>query len=271
MDTEMSTPSNALLFFKDRLCQIKKDRPRFSITKECSYLRKVSPTLITLILQGKRKITLDRVDELSQLLKLSTAEKQYFKHLIQQDLPENKKSNKITISDTPRIRARNEVSDSMLKNFINFYVKDAFQIKEIQKNPKLIYKVLAFLANEKKINQSIHFLLKEGYLRKALDGSIVLDQPLSVKEPVDSHLLVRKFHKKALNLALNGLDLVPPNKRLANTFILPVDDTTYDELTLLVKNFTDQLKQFCENRALQGDRLYQITINLTPTGETNNE
>lgn len=268
MDIETSTVSNALLFFKERLTQIKKERPRFSITKECKTLRKVSPTLVTLILQGKRKITLDRTDELSQLLKLSSAEKQYFKSLIQKELPENKKANDIDISDSYRIRARNEVSDSMLKNFINFYVKDAFQIKEIQKNPKLIYKVLGFLASEKKINQSLHFLLKEGYLRKTLDDSIVLDQPLSVKEPVDSHLLVRKFHKKALNLALNGLDLVPSNKRLANTFILPVDDSTYDDLTLLIKNFSEQLKKFCETKALQGDRLYQITINLTPTGET---
>ena len=264
---ENALEMGALTFFKNRLSQIKNERPRFSITKECSGLRKVSPTLITLILQGKRKITLDRADELSQLLKLTSIEKQYFKSLIAKELPPSKRNTEVLNSEPLKIRARNEVSDSMLKNFINFYVKDAFQIKEVQKNPKLIYKVLAFLADEKKINQSIHFLLKEGYLRKTLEGSIVLDQPLSVKEPIDSHLLVRKFHKKALNLAINGLDLVPPHKRLANTFILPVDDSTYDELMLIVKNFTEQLKQFCENKALHGDRLYQVTINLTPTGE----
>lgn len=265
---ENTPQSSALSFFKERLSLIKRDRPRFSITKECLNLRKVSPTLVTLILQGKRKITLDRAEELAQLLKLTTIEKQYFKNLITKELPQEKREKEFLNLEPTKLKARNEVSDSMLKNFINFYVKDAFQIKEVQKNPKLIYKTLAFLADEKKINQSIQFLLKEGYLRKTLDGSIVLDQPLSVKEPVDAHLLVRKFHKKALNLAINGLDLVPPNKRLANTFILPVDDSTHAELMLIIKNFTDQLKQFCEDKALQGDRLHQITINLTPTGET---
>lgn len=127
--------------------------------------------------------------------------------------------------------------------------------------------VLAFLADEKSIRKSIHFLLREGYLRKTLDNKIVLDQPLSVKEPKEAHLLVRRFHKKALKLAVVGLDLVPTDKRIANTFIVPLDQGTYFELQDIIRNFADQLKEFCENRALQGENLYQLTLNLTPTGD----
>ena len=123
------------------------------------------------------------------------------------------------------------------------------------------------MADEKSIRKSIHFLLREGYLRKTLDNKIVLDQPLSVKEPKEAHLLVRRFHKKALKLAAVGLDLVPTDKRIANTFIVPLDKTTYFELQDMIRNFADQLKDFCETRALQGENLYQLTLNLTPTGD----
>lgn len=270
MDIEKGHLQSSAEFIKTRLQNLKTERPHFSIRNECLKLRKVSPTLVSLMLQGKRKVSLDRVDELSLLLKLSPSEKQAFKNLVESEMPISRNpQKKSTVEKTllKEIKKRNEVSDSILTNFLNIYVKDAFQIKELQEHPELIYKKLAFLADEKSIRKSIHFLLREGYLRKTLDNKIVLDHPLSVKEPHEAHLLVRRFHKKALKLAAVGLDLVPTDKRIANTFIVPLDQTTYFELQDMIRNFADQLKEFCENRALQGENLYQLTLNLTPTGD----
>ncbi|MBL7542781.1 MAG: TIGR02147 family protein [Bdellovibrionaceae bacterium] len=270
MDAEKEKLQTSAEFLKSRLQNLKLERPHFSIRNECLKLRKVSPTLVSLLLQGKRKVTLDRVDELSLLLKLSPSEKQAFRNLVESEMPQSKDPQKKISSEKTllkEVRKRNEVSDSILNNFLNIYVKDAFQIKELQDNPELIYKKLAFLADEKSIRKSIHFLLREGYLRKTLDSKIVLDHPLSVKEPKEAHLLVRRFHKKALKLATVGLDLVPIDKRLANTFIVPLDKNTYFELQDIIRSFTDQIKQFCEERALSGENLYQLNINLTPTGD----
>lgn len=268
MDIEQQRLLTSAEFIKNRLANLKIERPHFSIRNECLKLRKVSPTLVSLMLQGKRKVSLDRVDELSLLLKLSPSEKQAFKNLVESEIPTTKNTKAIKDKSILKdVKKRNEVSDSILNNFLNMYVKDAFQIKDLQENPELIYKKLAFLADEKSIRKSIHFLLREGYLRKTLNNKIVLDQPLSVKEPKEAHLLVRKFHKKALKLATVGLDLVPPEKRLANTFIVPLDQTTYFEMLDIIRTFTDQLKTFCESRALEGENLYQLTLHLTPTGD----
>ena len=268
MDIENERLLTSAEFIKNRLANLKTERPHFSIRNECLKLRKVSPTLVSLMLQGKRKVSLDRVDELSLLLKLSPSEKQAFRNLVESEMPTPKNQKFIKgKAPTKELGKRNEVSDSILYNFLNIYVKDAFQLKNIQENPELIYKKLAFLADEKSIRKSIHFLLREGYLRKTLDNKIVLDQPLSIKEPKESHLLVRRFHKKALKLATVGLDLVPTEKRLANTFIVPLDQATYFEMLDMIRAFTDTLKQFSETRALDGENLYQLTLHLTPTGD----
>lgn len=270
MDIEKKQLLTSAEFIKTRLKSLKIERPHFSIRYECLHLRKVSPTLVSLMLQGKRKVTLDRVDELAQLLKLSPSEKSAFRNLVESELPKSKNPKKKESSERALlkdVKRRNEVSDSILTNFLNVYVKDAFQLRELNENPELIYKKLAFLADEKSIRKSIHFLLREGYLRKTLDNKIVLDQPLSVKEPTEAHLLVRRIHKKALKLAAVGLDLVPPEKRIANTVVIPLDQKTYFELQDMIRNFSDQLKTFCETRALSGENLYQLTLNLTPTGD----
>src|SRR5690606_8899212 len=54
----------------------------FSVLQACKRLRRCSPALITLIRKRERQITLDRVDDLAKLMRLSAREKQYFKDWI---------------------------------------------------------------------------------------------------------------------------------------------------------------------------------------------
>lgn len=253
-------------FVSERLLQIRGNRKYFSIRSECSKIPTLSPTLVSLVLKGKRFVTLDRVDDWSALLKLNTDDKQFLRQIVKSEM---KTGNTLPydIDSRTSITKRPEISDSILANPIYIYVKDAFQIKEIQTDPSLIYKKLSFVSDKKSIDRSIRFLLKEGYLRKTLDGKIVIDQPLSIREPTQPHLLVRKFHKKALKLAFGALDTVSIEKRLANTLIIPLNKKNYEKMNELIKEFTTRLKEFAENQALEGDNLYQLSLNLSPTGD----
>lgn len=69
MDIEKESLLTSAAFIKNRLANLKLERSYFSIRNECQKLRKISPTLVSLMMQGKRKVTLDRVEELALLLK----------------------------------------------------------------------------------------------------------------------------------------------------------------------------------------------------------
>lgn len=69
MDIEKESLLTSAAFIKNRLANLKLERSHFSIRNECQKLRKISPTLVSLMMQGKRKVTLDRVEELALLLK----------------------------------------------------------------------------------------------------------------------------------------------------------------------------------------------------------
>src|SRR4051812_15896031 len=66
-------------YLRDMIRFRKATERSFSVLKACRDLRRVSPTLVSLLVKGQRQITLDRVEELSRLLGLSPNEKQYFK------------------------------------------------------------------------------------------------------------------------------------------------------------------------------------------------
>jgi len=247
----------------DMLAFRKHSEKRFSILKASKELRRISPTLVSLLLKGKRKITLDRSEELAKLLGLTPHEKQYFKDWIARSTGEDYSSATSAEAQTPN--RRKAASSHILSDWINIYVKDAFQLKRVKRNPKEIYAVLAGIASQKRIDKAINFLLRAGYLRKDLNGNIVEDTPLHVVDQRIPDQKVRQFHKGALKTALQAMDQHSPKHRYANALILPLDDEGYRELTQLIEETAEKLQKFAE-RTHNGDRLYQVLINLSPTG-----
>lgn len=254
------------LFIKDQIQYLKNTLPHFSVYKECQQLRKISPTLISLIIQGKRTLTLDRVDEVSKLLHLNYVEKTFLKDWLKRTDPFFEKNFQEKF-ESKKAEKKKNVSLNLLNDWLNVYVKDCFQLENIQKNPELIFSQLAHISTRKRIQKSLHFLLREGYLRKTLDGRVVIETDLAIAESPTPSLKIRQFHKNALKIAQNSVETVPMNLRYLNTLVLPLNSEKYQELVHLIQDFSTQLKKFTEDISpTKEDQLYQFNLNLVPTG-----
>jgi hypothetical protein len=63
-----------------------------------------------------------------------------------------------------------------------------------------------------------------------------------------------------------ALDLFPPSERLANTLIIPLNEKSYGELLEIIQEFSERLQNFAAHNQEAGERLYQLILNLSPTG-----
>ncbi len=260
---QVQSYSDVSLFVFDMVNYRKKTEKSFSVMTATKNLRKVSSALVSLIIQKKRKLTIERCEEFSKLLALTPAEKIYFKNWIQQN--ENPDEQKEVLKQE-RKNNRTEAAMHLLNDWLNVYVKDCFRIKAIQKNPQLLYQELGSIASKKRIDQSLQFLLKEGYLRKTLDQHIVVETSLVTTEnPIPSQK-IRAFHKAALSIAKQNIDLFLTHERFANTMVLDLNPERYQQLTEMIREFSKNLQDFAAVEHQNGDKLYQVTINLSPTG-----
>lgn len=251
------------VFLRDMLAYRKRSQKSFSVMAATKSLRKVSSSLVTLVIQNKRKITLDRADEFAKLMDLTAAEKIYFKNWLKhQSFPEDQKK----IIETSRTLNKKEMPVGLLSDWLNVYVKDSFRVQSIQKNPQLLYQQLGTIASKKRIDQSLQFLLTQGYLRKTPEGHIVIDASLVTNEAPPPGPKVRAFHKAALSIAKQNIDLLLPHQRFANTLVLDLTPERYQELTEMIREFSRALQDFASVEREYGDRLYQVLINLSPTG-----
>lgn len=251
-------------YVRDMLAFRKRTEAAFSVAQATRALRRVSPALITLIVKGERRITSDRAEELAQLLKLTPSEKFYWKGWL--DRLEGRKPLPQIEEKAPAPRSRKDVSTHILSDWINLYVKDAFQIAGVDGDPERIYELLAPIANRKRVDKAIRFLLKEGHLRRQLDGKIVVETNLTVTDPKISSQKIRQFHKNALLIARNALDLYPTHERLSNTLLVPLTEEKYARMLALVREFAEKLQEFASESHEPGERLYQVIVNLSPTG-----
>ncbi len=259
----ISEYTDPVSFLRDMLQFRKTNQKSFSVLQATRGLRKVSPALVSLILKNKRKITIDRLDEFSKLMDLTAAEKMFFKNWLRHE--ENPVEQK-KIIETERRQHKKEFAISLLNDWLNVYVKDAFRIVAVQKNPQLIYKELGTIASKKRIDQSLKFLLQEGFLRKTLEGHIVVETSLTFNESPPPGAKVRAFHKAALSIAKQNMEIFLPHERFANTLVLDLSPKRYQLLVELIQQFGKALQDFSAVEKENGDRLYQVLINLSPTG-----
>jgi hypothetical protein len=289
--------SDPISFVEAMLAFRKKAERGFSILRATSRLRRISPALVSLVIARKRTLTTDRADEFSKLLGLTAAERHFFKAWIDDTgasgsgsgsgsskskfdqprdaletpatqsaaVPAPLRGSSTSLSRGER-RNRKDVSTHILKDWLNVYVKDLFQFQEVQREPALAEKMLLHIASPKRIRASIDFLMREGHLRKTLDGRIVLDTPLSVADPKIPSQKIRAFHKAALGIAQKAIDRVPPTERMANTLIVPVNEKSYRELLDLIEEFGEKLKDFAASHPDDGSVLYQLLVNASPVG-----
>jgi uncharacterized protein (TIGR02147 family) len=253
-------------FLSDMLKYLKSIDPKFSILQSTKELRRVSPTLVSLILIRKRKLSLDRIEEISKLLRLNSYEKYYLKEIVSKNDSCND-----SLVDLDKLKnqvenRRKEVSVHLLNDWINVYVKDCFQFTEFQNRPELVISQLSILAKPSRIKRSIQFLLEQGYLRRQLDGKIVVESNLTITESPTPSKKIRMFHRKALKHAEKALELFPVQERLANTFLMPLNLHQYQELLELIKEFNDKTMAIADQDKTDDARLYQLIINLSPVG-----
>lgn len=250
-------------FVRDML-QFRKSRDRrFSVQRATRSLRRISPALVSLVVQKKRKLTLDRVDEFARLLDLNVTERYHLRNWI--DRLEGKT---VTLAESARGEGNRKVTGtSLLSDWVNVYVKDLFHLDSVQRNPQLVEKMMASVAPPQRVRKALEFLLREGHLRRGLDGRLVIETNLTVTDPGTPNKKVRQFHKSTLGLAQRALDIYSIEERLANALLIPLNEARYQELLEMFKEFAEKLQRFTADETPNPDRLYQVLINLSPVGK----
>ncbi len=236
----------------------------FSIRSATRGLRRCSPSLVTRVMSGERRLTSDRVDGFAKLLQLTPEEKSALSRWVSTE--ELSKQGNQELPVAPRMNARKTGQNHLLSDWLNIYVKDSCRLKGFEPDPLVLFKLLRGIASPARIERSLRFLLREGFLRRTLDGKIVEDNPVTMTSDDIPSSKIKQFHSKALEMARRGIYLYPIEKRRELALVLRLNAKSLAALRDMLKQFHEQLLVFAEEHVDDQDELFQVTINLVPIG-----
>ena len=249
--------------FLSNLLSYYKSNSSFSLRQRTAKVGMCSQSLVSQILQGKRKLTRDNLSEIAEIFKLTKFEIDYLDKKISARFYKIETVKDLNVASEPRLPKNHLLSD-----WVNPYIKDIVNLKGFQLDSEAIFSMLQGFIPLSKIKKSVDFLLKEGFWRKTLTGEVVLDEAAVTTTNGIANEKIRTFHAKALETALVGLKTLPVDKRKASTVLISVDQSKMDELRGIIDLFQKQLLDFIEKNPSGQDSLIQITTHLTPIGRS---
>lgn len=214
----------------------------------------VSPTLLTLIAQGKRQLTEENIGLWAGVLGWNEQEVSWLKHLIvlEFDGPENKKE---ALESLAKFKAFQEHSSreiltyKYLKKWWNVAIREMSQLADFQENAEWIQERLLFTVSLKEIRKSLEFLNKHRLLAKFGEFRLLDCQGDIYK------LSLSDFHQQILEKAVESIYKVSSKDRhiLGHTMAMPKDqlpelkrilDETLERIAGLNSNFKTETEIF---------------------------
>jgi len=122
------------------------------------------------------------------------------------------------------------------------------------------------MASEKRIERSLEYLLREGYLRRTLDGRVVENEPLTTTSDEKSNERAKSFHSHSLDIAKRAIKFHPMESRQASAVVLALNESSFNDLKEMLKEFYEKVLEFVEEHSDDNEQLYQVIIHLSPVG-----
>lgn len=247
-------------FLSDLLAYYK-STSSFSLRARTAKVGACSQALVSQILKGKRQLNKLNLSAMAEVFKLTQLECEYIENKLG---PSLRRHDQIPCDTS--VNPRPSPKNHLLTDWLNPYVKDLISLRDFSPEPKKLMALLGGIASAEKIGRSVEFLLREGFWRVTPAGKIVPEDPAVITTNGIASEKIRRFHKKALEIALRGLEAYPVNERKATTVLISVDHEHADELRSLVDSFQQRLLEFIERHPNGCDTLMQVAIHLTPIG-----
>lgn len=212
----------------------------------------MSPAHLSLVLNGKKRLTPRLARESAERLSLSPDERSRFLASTVPGLEfEDRKE------DSERLLSEDEFK--LISDWYHLAILSLAKTKKNIANPRLIGKNLG--VDPILIKEALARLIRLGFLEIKNNKLVLTTAPLRTSTDVPSEA-IRRYHRQTLNLALTKIDTVPVAKREFSAITMAVDVEKLPKAKLMIESFKRKLCKELETSSAQD--VFTLSIQLFP-------
>ncbi len=259
-------------YLKIYLTEAKKRTPGFSHRFLAQKLGLSTPNLILLIIQGRRNLTPTVRFKLSELLKHTKKESQYFEHMVY--FMQAKTHDERNAHYAAMLELKHNVKTATLEkqqyeyynNWYNPVIRELVVAPGFSGDFKALAKNTSPPITQEQARRSIELLLELGLIKKNGKRYEQID-PLVSTGPIVDSIAVANFHRKTAQLAVESFDRHTRQERTITSCTTTLSE---EHFQMLKREIADLRKRALE-LAVDPDtsnRVYQLNIHLFPVSKS---
>lgn len=254
-------------FLFDYCSKRKKDQDSFSYRLLAQRANINAGTLVRVV-KGSRNISLEICLRLSQALKLTKRETDYFQLLVlynQADghTEKNTHFEKILSFKNPCLKLLDPELFEFFSNWYNVAIKELLNIIEYRGDYQSVAKNVVPSISPEEAKQSLLTMERFGIIKKQKNGSYKLVNKLLSTPDSWKSLAINNFQIAMSKLAIDAFDRFPREQRDVSTMTFSVSDDGLDKIKERIKLFQQDIVQIVKDDS-SVNCVYDMNVQLFP-------
>lgn len=220
-----------------------------------------SPQLISMVLKGDRKLSVENAQLLAMALGFTEKEEEYFLILIELEQAQAKEK-QLEILDRIRFQFQNglfkDIPDSGYEYIRKWFypaIREVYSLKNVRVKPKDLAEVLQISAEEMK--EGMDLLVNLGFLKKIETGYERAEPSLRAEDYVSPMVMVQ-YHLQLLEKAFQAVQL-KRDFRHFDSLIVALSHKDIDAVRTKIHQFVREIDMIAESSGRRDD-IFQLSI-----------
>jgi uncharacterized protein (TIGR02147 family) len=265
-------------FLSDYYADHKRNSPGFSYQSFASKAGFPNRGFLYNVITGRKSLSKSSAVKLSQAMKLTSTEADYFENLVSFTQAKNlrernyffEKLNAIK-STKPGSAAVREIRKDQHDFYSTWYlsaIRSLIDMHPVKDNYEWLAKNVYPPIRPKEARKAVELLQKLGMIKKGRDGTFaVVDKAITAgKEIVQLGIL--NFQRQTTELALKAIQDLPRDKRNISGLTMGISRKTYEAVCTEIAAFQSKLQALAEHDN-EADNVYQLNFHFFPISNVN--
>ncbi len=256
-------------FLADYFIARKKDKPYFSHRYFCKLAGFKTPSVIKLVIDGKRNLSRTSILKVSKAIGFCNSEHQFFEALVlynQATDAEQKRTWFFKLEELRGVTAPALIETrqhSFYKEWYNPVIRECLGIPGLQQSPEALANRIRPRISPDKIRDAIRLMESLGLIARDKKGCYnLMHQTITTASELDSEY-VAHFNREMIRLAQQASISIPNQKREISGLTLRISRKCLKEIKTRIMNFKKELLILASNDT-DSDTVYQFNVQLFP-------
>jgi uncharacterized protein (TIGR02147 family) len=245
-----------------------KNSPRRKSLRQIAKSINISPSYLSMIINGQRKLDLEWLDKISEIIYLTEQEKNYLKNLIKLNdgKVEEKHDSFKKMAKFKTIKEKNKHDIEIYKYLTKWYcvaIREMATLPDFIADPNWIQKRLIKNIPLKDIKEALDFLISHHFIE--VDQNLKCTNKFKRIDATQEvyKLALSGFHKELLSQAAESIYEVPSQNRLILGHTISLNKPDFDLAKEILDQALQKIQQLGQNKNLEPE-VYHISFTACP-------